>query len=328
VRPMLAILNFENGLRAPSVGEQTSSISKSVLKWNPYLARRDILIRGYGNIICLLLILLLISGCGEKKPFQTETKPSPNLVMQDKFILAGSGSNIPVTAKLAESYHTKTGITVEVPGSIGSDGAINAVKSGQLELGLISRHLTSEECALGLKELPYTRVAIVFGVHRDVPDTGLSTSEIIGILKGTKTTWSNNAKIYVFVREPKDSSNLVLYQQIPGFKDVLFGSYADRRWEVLYSDGAMADTLRNTKNSFGVVNTTDIATVDSIKALDFNGVSPTPKNVLSGDYNLVKELSFVYKNQLSVRSVNFLDFVFSPEGEQILMKWGAVPLGR
>lgn len=90
----------------------------------------------------------------------------------------------------------------------------------------------------------------------------------------------------------------------------------------------MTDTLQKTKASFGVVNTTDIATVEFIKALNFNGVSPTPKNVLSGDYNLVKELSFVYKNQLSGRNAKLLEFVFSPEGEQILTKWGAVPLGR
>ncbi|MBP2628002.1 MAG: domain containing protein [Firmicutes bacterium] len=286
------------------------------------------MIRGYLNIVLLFLIILLISGCSEKAPSNAVIKSSPSSIVEDKLILAGSGSNIPITSKLVEGYRIKTGENVEVLESIGTDGAINAIKSGRLELGLASRPLTAEEREFGLKELPYARVAVVFGVHRDVPDTRISTSEIIEILKGLKTTWSNGAKIYVFVREPKDSSNIVLYEQIPGYKKVLFESYADRRWEVLYSDGGMTGTLQNTKNSFGVVNTTDIATVNSIKALDVNGISPTQENVLSGDYNLIKDLTFVYKDQLSIRSENFLNFVFSPEGKQMLTKWGAVPLGR
>jgi len=287
-------------------------------------------ILGYRNIIIigLFLMLFLSSGCAGQKAGSVEVQSLPRPLVQDKFLLAGSGSNIPVTAKLAEGYHAKTGIKVDVPGSIGSEGAINAVQLGQLELGLTSRHLTPQERALGLQELPYARVAVVFGVHGDVLDKGISTADLIEILKGSKTTWSNGAKMYVFVREEKDSSNLVLYEKIPGFKDVLFESYASHRWGILYSDGAMSDTLGKTKNSFGVVNTTDIATANSIKALDFNGVSPTPQNVLSGDYPLVKELSFVYKEKLSSRSQDFLDFVFSLEGRQILLKWGAIPLGR
>lgn len=229
---------------------------------------------------------------------------------------------------MVEGYNTKSKVKIELPSSIGSDGAINAVKSGKIELGLISRHLTAAECELGLKEVPYARVAVIFGVHRDVVDTEISSSSIIDIVKGSKSTWSNGSKIYVFVRERNDSSNLVLYDKIPGFKDALFESYHQRRWEVFYRDSDMADALQKTKGSLGVVNTTDLAANHSIKALDFDGVAPTQNNVLSGEYKLVKDLSFVYKDQISSRSAEFLGFVFSPEGQQILAKWGAVPSGR
>ncbi len=282
----------------------------------------------YGTIVCLFLMLFLTSGCGEKTAGTEENKYFSGPVVQDKFVLAGSGSNLPVTGKLVERYSAKTGMKIELPSSIGSDGAINAVKSEKLELGLISRHLTPAERELGLREVPYARVAVVFGAHKNVLDTGVSTSDVIDIFKGSKMNWSDGSKIYVFVREKNDSSNLILYDQIPGFKDALFESYQDRRWEILYRDSDMAYALNRTNSTFGVVNSTDIATNDSIKALDFNGISPTPHNVLNGEYKLVKDLSFVYENQINSRGMEFLNFVFSPEGQKIIMDCGAVPLAR
>lgn len=282
----------------------------------------------YVGIVWLFLVLLLVSGCIETTPGTAENKSVQGSEVQDKLILAGSGSNIPVTRKLAEGYNGKANAKIEVPSSIGSEGAINAVKSGKLELGLISRHLTAAEREQGLKEIPYARVAVILGVHKDVPDTEISSSNIINIVKGFKASWSNGSKIFVFVREREDSSNLVLYDKIPGFKDALSEAYEDHRWEIVYRDNDMASALQRTRGSWGVVNTTDLVENDAIKALALDGVAPTQENVLSGRYKLVKDLSFVYLNQLNSRSAKFLEFVYSPEGQQILAKWGAVPTGR
>ena len=281
------------------------------------------------SLLCLLVMLLLTIGCSEKNSDSLTTKVAQSSFSPDKFIIAGSGTNLVVTAKLAAAYTAKTGIPIEVPGSIGSDGAIHAVTSESLELGLISKHLTANKQTDGLKELPYARVGIVFGTHKQVPDASLSTTEIIDILNGSKTTWSDGTKIVVFVREPNDSSTQILYTLIPGYQEAMLDAYKSRRWEIVYRDSDMTEAIGQTKGAFGLTSMTEIQQERSNnKALAYNGFIPTPENISNGNYTLTKELSFIYKNQLSARAAKFLDFVFSTEGKTIIDRWGAIPLER
>jgi len=278
-------------------------------------------------IICSCIISLLILGCSDKSTTTTNMIQSENPATP--FVIAGSGTNIPVTAKLAESYYAKTGIKIDVPGSIGSDGAINAVSSGNLELGLISKQLTPIQRAAGLKELPYARVAIIFGAHINVPDSNLWDSDIILIIKGLKTTWSDGRKIHVFVRQNNDSSNLALYCIVPGYQESLLNAYENQRWQVIYSDSDMSEALKENNGAFGLTASTEISKKGSkTKPLHYNGIPPTIENIRNGTYPLTEDLSFIYKDPLSSRATNFLNYVFSDEGQNVLNKWGSSPIGR
>lgn len=280
-------------------------------------------------LTCLFLAFLLILGCSEKNIPTQGTSKIETLGPYDEFSIAGSGANLHVTEKLAEAYSKKTGLKIHIPGSIGSDGAINAVQSGHLELGLISRPLTPSACALGLKELPYARVAIVFASHIDAPNVGFSSAEIIDILKGTKTTWSDGTRMHILVRQEKESANLVLYDALPGYKEALFDAYENHRWQIVYRDRDMSEILKEQKGAFGLTITTELAKeYPKIKPLDYNGIAPTTENIRNGTYTLTENLSFVYKDPLSNRASTFLDYVFSEEGRSILDKWGTSPLGR
>ena len=280
------------------------------------------------SIACLLLISALTMGCSERsRSATTNTSQSQNI--NTSFVIAGSGTNLPVTAKLAEGYYDKTGIRIDVPGSIGSDGAINAVKSGSLELGLISKHLTSNEHTAGLKEIPYAKVAVVFGSHINTPDSTISDADIISIIKGSKTTWSNGTKIHVFLRQNNDSSNLALFNVVPGYREALMDAYEQQRWQIIYRDSDMSEVLKENKGAFGLTVSTEIAKEGvKTKPLDYNGISPTTENIRNGTYKLTEDLSFIYKDTLSNRAADFLEYVFSNEGQEILEKWGSSPIRR
>lgn len=276
-----------------------------------------------------LLTLFLTLGCNAKAVSPTDTNHSqvPTVVMP--FVMAGSGSNLPVTTKLAAAYYLKTGIKIDVPGSIGSDGAINAVKEDSMELGLISKHLTAAELATGLKELPYAQVAVVFGAHRAAPDSNLTDSDIIAIISGSKTTWADGTPIQVFLRQNNDSSNLVLYDVIPGYKQALINAYDKQLWQIIYRDSDMSEAIKDHKGAWGLTVSTEIAKEGvQTKPLAYNGVAPTNENIRNGTYKLTENLSFIYKEPLSNRAVNFLEYVFSDEGQSILEKWGSSPVRR
>ncbi len=273
-------------------------------------------------------MLLLTFGCSEKG-VTTSPPPPKTISATTPFVIAGSGTNLPVTSKLAEGYYEKTGIKIDIPGSIGSDGAINAVKSGNLELGLISKHLTTTDQTAGLKERPYAQVAVVLGAHIQVPDSNLSDADIIAIIQGTKTTWSDGSKIHVFLRQNNDSSNLPLYEVVPGYKEALLNAYENHRWQIVYRDSDMSEALKENKGAFGITVSTEIAKEGiQTKALHYNGISPTTENIRNGSYPLTENLSFIYQEPLSDRASKFLAYAFSEEGQQILNKWGSSPIGR
>jgi phosphate transport system substrate-binding protein len=250
-------------------------------------------------LLALILCALLAAGCSAAGPAPAPAKPVPTA----KSLVAGSGTNLPITAKLAEAYNKNSGANVEIPKSIGSVGAVKAVQSGAIELGLASRPLTAGEKAAGLKEIPYARVAIIFAAHPGVPDTDVTLDDIVKIHQGAKTTWSNGKPIIVLIRGLHDSSNQILFPLIPGLADAIKESLDKKRWQVMHHDIDMAENLRTKQGAFG----------------------HTDDNIASGRYPYIKPLSFIYKEALTDRAKAFVAFAASPEGQAIISANGGTP---
>ena len=280
------------------------------------------------SMLMFSTILIMAAGCSNQASQPTPgpvKNPPPAVISSNRFVIAGSGTNLPITNKLAAAYNKKNNSSIEIPKSIGSDGAIKAVQTGTLDLGLISRDLTAAEKATGLKEIPYARVGIVFATHPSTPDTDVSKEDIVKIHQGVKTTWSNGNKIVVLIRGKHDSSNAILFPLIPGLAEAIDESLHEKRWQVMYHDVDMSDALRNKAGAFGHTDTTDIKLKPGIKALSVNGVAATPENIQSGTYPYSKELSFVYKEPLSERAKAFVIFATSDEGLGIITGNGGTP---
>ena len=277
-----------------------------------------------------LLLGMAVVGCGSTKPPQPVVNEKGAVKVESpispRFLLAGSGTNLPITEKLAEAYKKKTGTPVEVAKSIGSDGAVKAVSDGTLALGLLSRPLTETEKSAGLRTVPYAKVGIVFAVHPAVPENNINFEDILAIHRGEKTLWADNKRILVLIRGMHDSSNQILFAHIPGFDKIIQESIEQKRWLVMYHDIDMATALRTKEGSFGHTDTTEIKVRGGIKALAVNNVAPTPENMKSGKYPLVKELSFVYKGELPPQYKAFIEFVRSADGEAVIRDNGGAAM--
>ncbi len=243
-------------------------------------------------------------------------------------VFAGSGSNLPPVRLLAEAFgRIRSEIKIEVPASIGSHGGIRAAADGAVAAGLISRPLREGEKGLGLTVLPYARTAVVIGAHPSVADEGITFEELVQIYRGAKTRWRDGREIIVLTREPGDSSIEVLERKIPGFQEAYAESQRAKRWTTLYTDQEMNRVLARTPYALGLSDTGAITAEQlPIKALKVNGVPPTPENVSSGRYPLVKTLAFVFqKDKLPTGARAFLEFVRSRDGGRILRANGYLP---
>ena len=282
------------------------------------------------RLLLLILISFVLTGCFGMQETAPAGKDNPNPATRpasaSRFIVAGSGTNLPITEKLADAYRKKTGSNIEVPKSIGSDGAIRAVQDGSISLGLLSRPLTEAEQATGLNTIQYARVGIVFAVHPSVSETNITDDDILRIHRAEKTTWPDNGKIRVLIRNIHDSSNQILFAMIPGFRQVIEESLAAKRWPIMYHDVEMSDALRTKVGSFGHTDTTSVKIFGGIKPLSLNGIVSSPENIQTGRYPWVKELSFLYKGKLAGQAEKFVEFVHSPEGCSIIEAYGGVAI--
>jgi phosphate transport system substrate-binding protein len=219
-------------------------------------------------------------------------------------------------------------IKIDVPGSIGTKGAIKATADGAITFGLISRLLEKEELALGLVAKPYARVPIVIATHSSVKDEGITFQELIEIYKGTKTRWKDGHQIIVQAREKWDSGFLVLQDKIPGFREAYTESYQAKRWSVYFTDQEANQAISKTPYAIGVSDLGMIKAENlNIKVLKINGLPPSPENLLNGSYPLGRELSFIFREKaLSKEAKSFLDFVRSDEGRKILKSYGYLPV--
>jgi len=282
------------------------------------------------NLFCCIIVLsLLITGCSfsSKTDSSSNTKQTKTLpAKKDKTLtIAGSGSNLPITQKLIDGYAKKTGIKLKMAKSIGTEGAVKALQANQLDIGLISRPLIESEKQAGLIQKRYARIAIVLGVNSQVPDETITSEDLVKIYNGTKNTWKNGELIIVLSREEGDSSTKVLEDKIPYFKEAFNESIKIKRWAIHYSDIEEANAIANTNYSLGITNLSTALSLN-IKPLNINGIPPTLDNIKNEKYPFYKDLYFAYNEPFSDQGKKFLDFVFSPEGQNIMSKNNCIPM--
>ena len=277
----------------------------------------NLLITGSGKLLMVAVtasVLLLRAWAGEP--------PSGHLV------IAGSGTALPSIRPLAEAFgRVHPDNKISIPHSLGSTGGIRAVADGAITVGLTSRPLRGLEKKWGLTVLPYARTVVVIAAHPSVAEDAITSDELVQIYKGRKSRWRDGREIIVLTREPGNSSLLVLEQEVPGFREAYDEGVRAERWAIMYTYEEMIEALARTPYAIGLA---DMGAITSqrlpIKGLKFNGVLPTPENVLSGRYPLVKTMAFVFlKDKLPAGAEAFMTFVRSREGKKILRANGYLP---
>ena len=236
---------------------------------------------------------------------------------------AGSGVSIEITRLLAKQFqkaHPK--IHINVPASISSSSAIQAVAEGAIAVATISRPLQADEKKLGLTVIPFARTPLAFAVNPSVVDNNITSAQLLAIYQGKHTYWVDGREIIVLTREPGNSAISILEQKISGFKQIYTDSQKNERWITLYKDRQMNQQLENIPLTLGLADVGTITAenkLSSIKTLKFNGVAPSIENVAQGKYPLVTNLYFVFsQSKVSPEAKKFIEFVRSNAGTKIL----------
>ncbi len=202
-----------------------------------------------------------------------------------------------------------------------------ALKKGKIDIGMVSIDLKEEEKSGGIIQKPLGKTALVFGVHVSNPVKNLTLEEIEQIYSGT-ATWPDGSKIRLVLRPRSDSFSKFLADISPNLKYASKKAYSIPGVFLGITDQDAADHIEKIKGSLGTTSTSLVtAEKRKIKMVPINNIAPTIKNIHTGTYPFTIKLSIIYKkNRYKGAAKNFMDFIFSHEGELILWENGIAPL--
>jgi len=98
------------------------------------------------------------------------------------------------------------------------------------------------------------------------------------------------------------------------------------------SNGAVREVVAGDRNivgyiSLGLVDPERRIFRDSVRAVMIDGVKPTEENILKGGYKFSRPFLFLTQGPASGVATDFIQFVLSPEGQDLLGKEGLVKAG-
>ena len=238
-------------------------------------------------------------------------------------IVAGSTSVQPYAEVLAEEYMIlNPGSQIDIQGG-GSSAGITAAETESAAIGMSSRGLKDDE--MHLWHIEIAKDGLVLIVNPDNPVDNLSLDQIRDIYSGIITDWSQvggvEARINLIAREEGSGTR-------SAFIDLVMreGEEITPKAIVQDSNGSVMQLVAGDPNAIGFISLGLVN--DNIKALDIDGIEATAENIMNNSYTLARPFLFVTKDEPTGLTKDFIDFILSSDGQEILSSEGLIPSGE
>lgn len=269
--------------------------------------------------LLVLWSMVVLSACGASNEGNSGTSSENTYTLS----ISGSTSVGPLAEKLAAKYEEENNIKIEI-NQIGSSAGITNATNGVSEIGMSSRDLKEEERANGLKETIIAYDGIVVVTHPSNKVKNLTMEQVKKIFTGQITNWKelggDDMEIVVVSREDGSGSRDAFQEIVDYSSGELVKSAI-----VASGNGNIKTTVAMNKHAVGFVSFEYID--DSISTIDINGVEATAENVLQEKYKLSRPFLFVHKEEnLSQEGQQFIDFILSQDGQEVVAEAGIIPL--
>lgn len=246
----------------------------------------------------------------------------------------GSDTMVILAQRWAEAYMTEhPGVTVQVTGG-GSGVGISALINGTTDVCNASRPMKPSEReklkqrfnTLGV-EIKAARDGLSLYLNETNTVNELSLEQIKLIYLGKITSWKEvggpDTRIVVYGRE--NSSGTYVY-----FKDnVLGGADFTASMQSMPGTAAVVNAVAKDKNAIGFGGAAYAKGVKfaKVKATASSpAYEPTEENIKSGVYPITRFLFMYTWSKPTGALKNYIDWILSPEGQQLVAKVGYFPI--
>lgn len=219
----------------------------------------------------------------------------------------------------ANAFKAKTGNEVNVSGHSTGKGILSLM-GGECNVAGGGRPLKSEEAAGGVTEIPIAMNSIAVFVHSSNPVGNLTMDQLKKIIAGEITNWSEvggaDQPILLILEHDKSSHKKVVQQVVMG--DTPFAT----KGIPVNKSPEIFDKVSSFEPAIGYGSYALAKKHPGVKVVSIDGVSPDPANVASGAYKVAMKMYFYTKGQPSGVAAQFIEFLKSEEGKQIIENSG------
>jgi phosphate transport system substrate-binding protein len=220
---------------------------------------------------------------------------------------------------------------VQVTGG-GSGTGMAALINGTTDIAMSSRSIKPAEAAqvkqkfqAEPRETPVAKDGVTFYVHASNPIEALTEAQLKGIYVGDITNWKevggpdqaivvysreNSSGTYVFVKEEvlDNEDYTPSAQTLPGTAAVV-NAVSKETFGIGYGGAAYAKGVKELKVKVGEA-----------------AIEPSAENIKSGKYPLSRNLFFYTRGEPTGPAQRYIDYVLSPEGQQLVTSVGYFPV--
>ncbi len=295
---------------------------------------------GIVALVVMLTTTMVLAGCQntattrettkEDKPTEESTAGSLKF---DGYILIISGSTtlLEVSTAWAEAFMSQFGGEVTINGG-GSGVGIADLLNGSNDLANASRSMkdqeweAAEESGIEVKEyvVLFDGIAVITSKNIEVPE--LTIKQLADIFMGNITNWSEvggpDAEIIAAARDSSSGTGEYFLERVVQLdkteEDNDYGDIVLR----LQSNADVVNQVIDNDNTIGYIGLGylgDAANSNLVKISDDGeAIEPSIETVKDKSYPIARDL-YVYANgnNMSDIAVAFIDFMLSPEGQEI-----------
>lgn len=247
--------------------------------------------------------------------------------------IKGSDTVLPIAQQTAERFMAlNPDARVTVTGG-GTGVGISALLDGTTDIAMASRgikfgeKMKAKAAGEDLEEIPVAYDALAVVVHPSNPVKQLTRQQLEDIFRGKITNWKqvggDDRKIVVYSRETSSGTYEFFKESVLKNKNYMSSSLS------MPATGAIIQSVSQTKGAIGYVGLAYVSPRIKTLSVSYDGshyATPSVENATNKTYPIVRPLYYYYNVKNKEAVTPLIQFILSPEGQEIIKKSGYIPV--
>ncbi len=286
--------------------------------------------------IILILLFSLLIGCSSSGNTSDSSAPPETTYIENK----GSDTIVNLALAWAERYHQiNPDVSISVTGG-GSGTGIAALMNDTVDIANASRNIKPEEIeaiqANGNDPVEFViaRDAIAIVINPENPVDKLTLQQISDIYSGKIDNWKEvggeDRPIVRLSRETNSGTHVYFLEEVLRLGDKTNDTFFSPETLLLPSSEGIGAEVRQNPNAIGYDGlgyvTHDMKVVAVARDAGGPYVMPSADSVNAGEYPIARDLYMYTSGQPTDIIATYLEWILSPDAQEIVTELGFVPI--